>query len=66
MIFLACMLLATPSAVLAGADIANLTKSIDYSDTGFVKKPILKGQPVCHFSVCFQERPRAESPHHPN
>jgi quercetin dioxygenase-like cupin family protein len=44
MTFLAGLLLATPSTILAGADIANLTQAIDYSDQGFVKKPIFKGE----------------------
>ncbi len=44
MIFLGGLLLTTPTALQAGSDIATLTKIINYSDQGFVKKPIFKGE----------------------
>ena len=37
------LLLATPSTILAGGDVANLAQAIDYSELGFAKKPIFKG-----------------------
>ena len=53
--FLACLLLATTSAVLAGADIANLSQAIDYSDQGFAKKPIFKGEKYVILLFAFQK-----------
>lgn len=44
LVCLAGLFLAAPATVMADADIAKLTESINYSDQGFNKKPIFKGE----------------------
>lgn len=61
MVCLAGMLLAMPTSVTAKGNVSNLTEQIQYSEQGFSKKPIFKGENYVILLFAFKKGQRLKA-----